>query len=112
MFDEKGPNNLPQAILWTIHVIQTANRFVQYVGQGVRITVLSNGKVASFDGEMFSARLGEIERRIGDIWYNACDGKLSQEELRRSLEISTNHIATAHEAFLGLIQLILKPLIE
>ena len=108
MFDELGPNTLAQAILWTIHIISIANRFVQSVGQGVRVSVLRGGKLKHFDGDMFLARLSNIELYIARLWSSVCDTKLSEEELKTSVDKLGRKIMEMRSAFPGLIDLTLK----
>lgn len=109
MFDSRGPNNLAQAVLWTTYIIATANKFVQYVGQGVRMCALKNGELSSFDGSMFTARLAEIERRIANMWFAACNSELPKEQLEQTLGISGREIGVVASAFPGLVKHALEP---
>jgi hypothetical protein len=109
MFDERGPNTLPQAVLWATHIISTANHFVQYVGQGIRLLVVANGQLHLMDGDMFTQRLAEIERRIAGIWFDACNTKLSPEELKAALDRGITGIISASGSFSSLMRYALKP---
>jgi hypothetical protein len=81
-----GTVTVYQALLWTAHIIGTARRFVQYVGQGTRLSVIANGKVAYFDGEMYSDKIATAENNIADLWCKFCNLDAPQEEFKKASE--------------------------
>jgi hypothetical protein len=88
-------NSLPQALLWTAHIINTACQFVQYVGQGVRLTVVRDGHVEYLDGTILTKHLEQIETSIRDIWFDTLNVSLSQDEVKKRLDTSSERILNA-----------------
>ena len=73
-----------QAVLWTAHIINIANRFVQSVGQGIRITVLNQrAQMQYLDGEMFAHVMDTMDKNIAGMWFDFCNETLSKDEFIR-----------------------------
>jgi hypothetical protein len=78
-----------QAVLWSTHLVNTAKSFVQYVGQGIRISVIKGGTVAYMDGDIFSQKLAMMDAYIGGLWRDFCNLELSQQEYEMRLQAFT-----------------------
>jgi len=75
--------NQHQALFWTAHIINTANKFVQGVGQGIRLSVVSPARVHHLYGSLFTEQLAIAESQIAGIWMNLCNIELSREEFSK-----------------------------
>jgi hypothetical protein len=75
--------NQHQALFWTAHIINTANKFIQGVGQGIRLSVVSPGRVHHLYGSLFTDQLAIAESQIAGIWMNLCNIELSREEFSK-----------------------------
>ena len=81
-----------QAVLWSTHIINMAKNFVQYVGQGIRLSVVKDGRVACMDGDIFSQKLSTMDAYIGGLWLDFCNVELSQQEYEMRLQAFTSSV--------------------
>jgi hypothetical protein len=75
-----------QAVLWSIYIITAASSYVQGVGQGIRISVVEDGRVHYFNGEVYADKLLTFESYVAGLWFDLFSQNLSKEEYDRRLD--------------------------
>jgi hypothetical protein len=83
-----------QALLWGTHIVNTACSFAQYVGQGIRLSIVKDGRVEYVDGDIFSRKLSTMDAYIGGLWFDFCNAEMPQQEFEARLQAFTSSILT------------------
>jgi len=87
-----------QAALCATRVIEIARRYVRMVGQGTRITaVTESGSYHYVDGGLFDKQLASAEQCCGFMWADFCDLDLSQEDFGKQFDLFKKRMLNARE---------------
>ena len=89
-----GRVTMHQALVWTAHIIATAREFVQYVGQGTRLSVIVKGRVNHCDGEIYSDQTTRAEADIAELWCQFCNLDAPQEEFGKAAQALCANLST------------------
>ncbi|MGO9641301.1 MAG: hypothetical protein ACLP1Y_08370 [Candidatus Acidiferrales bacterium] len=86
-----------QASLWATHIISTAISYVQGVGQGIRLSVVQDGRVERVGANLFSQYLAEMDGYVAGLWFELCNLDTSPNTFSERLQAFTTAISKVRD---------------
>ncbi|HEY4742870.1 MAG TPA: hypothetical protein VIH76_19900 [Candidatus Acidoferrales bacterium] len=72
-----------QAACWASHMVDIASKFVQGVGQGIRLSLVSNGHIQYMMGEVYSKKMRVVDSYVAGLWFDFCNvDRLTEDEFK------------------------------
>jgi hypothetical protein len=75
-----------QSVMWGTYIIGKATDFVQGVGQGIRLSIVIDGRVHYLDGDIFGPKMKSLEEYVSGVFHDFCNLDLAPDELRKRLD--------------------------
>lgn len=90
---DHGTLTVGQAALWSIYIIKTACSYVHGVGQGIRLTIVEDGRLHHVNGDILEDKLSVFEDYISGMWFDFCNLTMADAEYKQRLENVSNAAA-------------------